>query len=153
MNGTVVAIHMTATAGKPLQPVKTARAVAGRGLEGDRYHSQAGTFSSKPGAGRDVTLIELEAIEALKRDYKLEVLPAETRRNIVTRGIALNHLVGRQFNIGKARLRGVQLCEPCGYLAEMTSAAISKAFVHRGGLRCDVVADGIISIGDSIEAQ
>lgn len=149
--GTVVAIHITPTAGESLQPVQTARAVPGRGLEGDRYHEKAGTFSSKPGAGRDVTLIEIEAPEALQRDYHLEVSGPDTRRNIVTRGVALNHLVGREFNVGEARLRGVRLCDPCGYLAEMTSDAVSKALVHRGGLRCDVVTGGMIQVGAPIQ--
>ena len=151
--GTVVAIHITAAAGQPLQPVPQAQAITGRGLEGDRYHKKAGTFSSKPGAGRDVTLIEVEALEALQRDYNLEISAAETRRNIVTRGIALNHLIGHEFKIGKARLRGVRLCEPCGYLAKMTSDAASKALIHRGGLRCDVVTGGTIQVGDSVASD
>ena len=146
MNGTVVAIHLTANAGDPLRPVDSVRAVAGSGLEGDR------NFGA-PGTGRNVTLIETETLEALKRDYKLEVPPADTRRNILTRSIALNHLVGLEFQIGAARLRGVELCEPCGYLAKKTSAAVSKALVHRGGLRCDVVTDGVIRVGDVIEAS
>jgi MOSC domain-containing protein YiiM len=145
MNGIVLAIHIAGQAGKPLLPVASARAMAGRGLEGDRNLDQ-------PGDGRNLTLIEAEALEALKRDYKLEVLPGDTRRNILTRGIALNHLVGREFHVGAVRLRGVELCEPCGYLAKKTSSAVSKALVHRGGLRCDVLTDGIIRVGDGIEA-
>ena len=148
--GVVVAIHTTSVAGQPLLPVETARAVPGRGLEGDRYHAKAGTFSTKPGAGRDVTLIEAEAIEALKRDYNVEVAASDTRRNIVTRGVALNHLIDCEFTVGEVRLRGVRLCEPCGYLAKMTSETVSKALIHRGGLRCDIITEGTIRIGDPI---
>ena len=88
------------------------RAVAGKGLEGDRYFSQTGTYSNQPGSSRDVTLIEIEAIEALKRDYSIELNPGESRRNIVTRGVPLNHLVGREFKIGEVTLRGTRPREP-----------------------------------------
>lgn len=153
MTGSVVSIHVAAEAGQTLQPVAAARAVPGRGLEGDRYFAKQGTFSAKPGAGRDVTLIELEAIEALARDYKITVEAGQTRRNIITRGVALNHLVGREFMVGEVRLRGCRLCDPCGYLAEKTSKAVSDGLIHRGGLRCDVVTAGTIRTGDSIRAD
>jgi len=150
MTGTVVSIHLAAEAGQALQPVKSAGAVPGRGLEGDRYFQKQGTFSVKPGAGRDVTLIEVEALEALTRDYEVTIEPGQSRRNIVTRGIALNHLVGREFMVGEVRLRGCRLCDPCGYLAKMTSDTVSKGLIHRGGLRCDVVTAGTIRVGDEL---
>ena len=148
--GTVAAIQTTPVAGGSLQPVETARAIPARGLEGDRYHAKTGTYSAKPGAGRDVTLIEAEVIEALRHDYKVEVTPLDTRRNIVTRGVALNHLVGKEFTVGSARLRGDRLCEPCGYLAKLTSETVSKGLIHRGGLRCDILTEGTIRVGDPI---
>ncbi len=148
--GTVVAIQITAKAGDPLRTVKSAHAVPGFGLEGDRYHAKAGAYSKKSGSGRDVTLIEIEAIEALTRDYQVKLKPTDTRRNIVTRGVALNHLVGREFDVGTVRLRGVLLCEPCGYLAKLTQEKVREGLVHRGGLRCDVVSDGMIRVGDGV---
>ena len=143
MNGTVVAINVTAVNGSPLLPVQSVRTIAGRGLEGDRNFG-------KPGPGQNVTLIEAEAIEAVQRDYKIELKAADSRRNIVTRGVALNHLVGREFTVGKARLRGVQLCEPCGYLAKLTQEEVRKALIHRGGLNCDVLTEGEIRVGDNV---
>jgi len=143
MNGTVVEINVTAVNGSPLLPVQSVRAIAGRGLEGDRNFG-------KPGPGRNVTLIEAEAIEALERDCKLQVTGADTRRNIVTRGVALNHLVGREFTIGEVRMRGVELCEPCSYLAKLTQEKVREALVHRGGLNCDVVSEGMIRVGDNV---
>jgi MOSC domain-containing protein YiiM len=150
--GTVVAIQIAPKAGEPLRTVETAHAIPGFGLVGDRYHAKAGAFSKKSGGGRDVTLIELEAIEALARDYQIEVKPTDTRRNIVTRGVALNHLVGREFTVGRVRLRGVLLCEPCGYLAKLTQEKVREGLVHRGGLRCDVLTESSIRVGDMIGA-
>jgi MOSC domain-containing protein YiiM len=146
MTGTVIAINLTAVNGTKLQPVQSVRAVAGQGLEGDRYFG-------KTGRGRNLTLIEAEALEALQRDYKLEVTGADTRRNIVTRGVALNHLVGREFTVGKVRLCGVELCEPCGHLAKLTQDKVREALIHRGGLNCDVLTEGKIHVGDFVELQ
>jgi MOSC domain-containing protein YiiM len=148
--GTVVSIHTTADAGATMPSVDAVRAVPGRGLEGDRYFDRQGTFSPNPGVGRDVTLIEFEAIEALKRDYGIELPPGGSRRNVVTRGVPLNHLVGREFLVGSVRLHGARLCEPCSHLAKLTSDKVSRALVHRGGLRCDVLTEGIIRVGDTI---
>jgi MOSC domain-containing protein YiiM len=95
-------------------------------------------------------LIESEALEALKRDYDIEVEAVQARRNIVTRGVALNHLVGREFTIGEARLRGMRLCDPCAYLESLSARGVLRGLIHRGGLRADVVLGGTIRIGDAI---
>ena len=129
------------------------RAVAGKGLEGDRYFSQTGTYSNQPGSGRDVTLIEIEAIEALKRDYGIELNPGESRRNIVTRGVPLNHLVGREFKIGEVTLRGTRLCEPCSHLQKLTQQGVMRGLVHRGGLRAEIVTSGMLQVGDAIKSE
>ena len=126
-------------------------AIAGVGLEGDRYAARTGSFSAKPKPGRQITLIEAEAIEALERELGLVLAPGETRRNLVTRGIALNHLVGREFTVGDVRLRGHELCEPCGDLARMTGKSqILPGLVHRGGLRAEILQGGVIRVGDWI---
>ena len=148
--GSVHSIHITAVASEPTVAVEEARAVEGKGLEGDRYFSGSGAWSSTPGSGRQVTLIELETIEALERDYKLKIEAGQARRNIVTRGVALNHLVGREFSVGDVRLRGMRLNEPCNHLASLTDEKVKQGLIHRGGLRADIVSGGVIRVGDQI---
>ncbi len=147
----VVSIHIASEARAPMRSVERVRAVAGRGLEGDRYFDRRGTFSPTPGTGREVTLFESETLEALRRDHALELAPGETRRNIVTRGVALNHLVGREFQVGEVRLRGMRLCEPCHHLESLTHIGVKAGLVHRGGLRAEIVREGHIRVGDTIE--
>jgi MOSC domain-containing protein YiiM len=148
--GVVVSIHVCEGRAAPMTPAAEAHAVLGRGLEGDRYFRATGTYSSKPGPSREVTLIEMEAIEAARRDYGILLEPNETRRNIVTQGVALNHLVGREFTVGDVHLRGIRLCEPCGHLEGLTRQGVRKALVHRGGLRAQILSSGTIRVGDSI---
>ena len=99
-----------------------------------------------------MTLIEIEALEALRRDYEIELEPGAARRNIVTRGVALNHLVGREFSVGGVRLRGVRLCEPCAHLEKLSRKGVLRSLVHRGGLRADILSEGTIRPGDPVEA-
>ena len=148
--GLVVSIHIAANAGEPLLSVKEVRAVAGKGLEGDRYFKQVGTYSDKPGPDREITLIEIEAIEALKRDLKIELDQGDSRRNLVTRGVPLNHLVGRDFVVGDVVLHGIRLCEPCSHLEGLTKKGVLAGLVHRGGLRARILGDGMIRVGDEI---
>jgi MOSC domain-containing protein YiiM len=151
--GRVEAIYVTDTAEAPMRGVAEIRAIAGLGLEGDRYAAKKGSFSAKDKPGRQITLVEAEAIEALERELGLVLAPGETRRNVVTRGVALNHLVGRDFTVGGARLRGHELCEPCGDLARMTGKpSILAGLVHRGGLRAEILAGGLIRVGDEVNA-
>jgi steroid delta-isomerase-like uncharacterized protein len=150
MIGRVVSINIAGAAGAPMTAVEIAQAVTGRGLEGDRYFVKAGTFSSRPGEGRHVTLIESEAVEAMNAKLGATLAPGNMRRNIVTRGIALNHLVGREFRAGTALLNGIRLCEPCDYLQSLTQQGVLKQLIHRGGLRANILGDGIIRPGDPI---
>jgi MOSC domain-containing protein YiiM len=150
-NGKIVSIHIAPSAAAPTKEVAEVRAVAGKGLEGDRYFSGTGTYS-KPGAtSAKVTLIEIEALEALKRDYDIKLQPCDTRRNIVTSGIALNHLVGREFKVGAVMLRGTHLCEPCAHLQKLTQQGVMRGLVHRGGLNAEILTDGVIRAGDVVE--
>ena len=127
------------------------RVIAGAGLEDDRYATGRGAFDRPRGPTNHVTLIEVEAIEAVSHEYGITLEPGESRRNITTRGVALNHLVGAEFQIGAARLRGLKLCEPCGYLEKHTGIeGVRKSLIHRGGLRAEVVAEGEISVGDEV---
>ncbi len=151
--GRVEAIYIAPAAKAPVERVPDVHAVAGRGLAGDRYFHDGGTFShlGRGGRnGRDVTLICIEEIEAMARDYQIAIDPADARRNIVTRGVPLNHLVGKTFQMGDVVLRGVRLCEPCTHLATVTGIDLIGGMVHRGGLRCDIVQSGIIRANDSV---
>lgn len=148
--GTVVSIHIASIGAAPMQSVAEVRARAGRGLEGDRYYLRLGTFSDQPGTGREITLIENEAMEALKRDYQVELPAGLTRRNIVTGGVALNHFVNREFKIGEVTLRGTRLCEPCLHLEKLTRKGVLSGLIHRGGVRADIVIEGVIRVGDII---
>jgi MOSC domain-containing protein YiiM len=149
-DGIVISLHIAPTAAAAMQSVDQVKAIAGRGLEGDRYFNQLGTYSNHPGTGRHVTLIEIEAIEAIKRDYDIDMAPGFSRRNIVTRDVALNHLVEREFSIGQSVLRVTRLCEPCSHLEKLTRPGVMRALIHRGGLRAEIVTGGIIRVGDAI---
>lgn len=149
--GQIAFIQITPVATEKLVSVHEIRAVAGEGLEGDRYYKKIGTFSNKPGGGRQITLIELESVEALKRDLKIELEPTQTRRNIVTCDVPLNHLVGKQFRLGReVMLQGVRLCEPCDHLENLTFRGLSEGLLHRGGLRADIIRSGTIKVDDPI---
>ena len=151
MNGVVDSIYIAVSRQQPMQRVSSVRAVPGKGLEGDRYFLQLGTYSDKPGPRREVTLIELEAIEAVNRDYGIAFVPGESRRNIVTRGVYLNHLVDREFCVGGAILKGLRLCEPCSHLESLTQKGVLSSLIHRGGLRAQVIEEGTIQVGDLVE--
>src|SRR5262249_11410103 len=142
-HGYLAAIYLTARKATPLERVDQAEVVAGRGLAGDRYYLKEGTFS-KPDADREVTLIESEALEALARDCHVTLEPGQARRNLVTRGVPLNHLVGREFLVGDVLLRGIRLCEPCGHLEKLTAKGVEDGLRHRGGLRAEIVRGGVV---------
>jgi MOSC domain-containing protein YiiM len=148
--GSVEGIFITAQAEAPTRPVEAVRAVAGQGLEGDRYFAGDGTFSKKRKPGRDLTLIEAEAIEGLALDDGIELGPGEARRNVVTRGIGLNDLVGRRFTVGEVECVGSRLCDPCSHLERLTQPGVLKGLANRGGLRADVVTGGEIRVGDAV---
>jgi hypothetical protein len=127
------------------------RARPGLGLEGDRYFSGIGTFSPEPRKPDfELTLIEVEQIEKFARETGLAFSPELARRNIVTRGVDLNALAGKEFMIGDVRIRGIRLCEPCTHLARISFPETLQSLVHRGGLRAQIVTDGIIRVGDSV---
>lgn len=151
-NGTVISIHIAPNAEARMTSVKEARAIPGKGLDGDRYFRQTGTYSGKPGPDREVTLITVEAIEALRRDYGIALDPNDSRRNIVTQGVPLNFLVGREFTVGTVTLRGIRLCEPCGHLEGLTKNGVRAGLVHRGGLRAQILTEGVIRPGDPVKA-
>ena len=151
-NGRLTGIYVAREAKGALSAVAAATVVGGKGIEGDRYGSGVGSFSDWEGGGRHVTLIEEEALEAIARESKLELPAAGARRNLTTRGVALNHLVGRKFRVGAVTLAGIRLCEPCEHLEAVSGVqGVIKALLHRGGLRAEVVLGGEIRVGDEIE--
>jgi hypothetical protein len=145
-SGRVEALAVAPAAEAPMARVEAATALAGRGLEGDRYAAGHGTFSNPHSRGHDLTLIEAEVVDALG------LAPETARRNVVTRGIDLNALVGRRFRVGAAECEGQRLCEPCAHLQRLTEPGLLRALVHRGGLRADVVSGGDIRVGDEVAA-
>ncbi len=148
--GSLVAIQIGRQAEGRLESVPEARAVPGRGLEGDRYFRGEGSFSNNPGGGREVTLVAAETLSLLERDHGIELDPAETRRNLLTSGVSLNDLVGKVFQVGAVRMRGVRLAEPCDHLERLTQPGVLKALVHRAGLRADILDEGVLRVGDAI---
>ena len=143
-------IHLAREAAKPMEAVAEVRAVPGKGLEGDRYFNKIGTYSNHPGSGREVTLIEAEALEALAREAKVALPPGASRRNIMTRGVPLSHLVGVRFQVGDVVLEGTRLCEPCMHLEGLTQEGVRAGLIHRGGLRTVIVRGGTIRVGDIV---
>ena len=141
--GNVKSIHITTAVGEEMTSVDQVQAVAGKGLEGDRYFA-----SDKPDS--QVTLIESEAIDAMAKESGVQFEYGDARRNIVTQGVPLNHLVGREFQVGAVTLRGLRLNEPCNHLAEMTDRKVLPALVHRGGLKAEILNDGAIRPGDTV---
>jgi MOSC domain-containing protein YiiM len=127
------------------------RAVPGRGLEGDRYFTGVGTFSPHPQKPDfELTLIEKEKVDAFAAESGLPFTSASARRNIVTEGVDLNALVGREFAVGAVRIRAVRLCEPCTHLATVSFPQTLKSLVHKAGLRAQIVSEGVIRVGDAI---
>ena len=152
LHGEVVVIAVAKSATDPMEQVDQAQALAGRGLEGDRYAAKAGTFTptNERLRGYDLTLIEAEAIDDLVLPGTRSIDYANARRNIVTRGIDLNALVGRKFRIGDVECIGQRLCEPCSHLEDLTESGVLRALIHRGGLRADIISDGRIEVGSAI---
>jgi MOSC domain-containing protein YiiM len=144
----VEAIFVASEPGELPAPVERVRAYAGRGLEGNRYFWDDG--DAPPGRG--VTLIAAEAMDAVALEGNVSIEPAATRRNVLTRGIDVNDLVGKRFRIGDVECEGVELCEPCAHLESMTQPGVMKALVHRGGLNADILTDGEINVGDPVVA-
>ncbi len=149
--GTVTSIVLAPDAGAPAVEVARARAIAGRGLEGDRYAAGRGTFSRGTGYGRDITLIEHELLAASIINGA-PVTPVQARRNVAVRGIVLDGLIGARFRIGDVECVGRRRCEPCAHLQRLGPPGVLRALVHRGGLRADVVSGGEISVGDDVVA-
>jgi MOSC domain-containing protein YiiM len=146
MAGRVEGIYISETEGTLPEPVDRVEAVAGTGLRGNRY------FFADANAppGRALTLIAVEALEAFEAETGIPLSAAESRRNVLVRGVDVNALVGKRFRVGGVECEGVELCEPCLHLEGMTRPGVIKGMTHRAGLNADVLSDGEIAIGDAV---
>jgi MOSC domain-containing protein YiiM len=160
--GHVVSLHIAPEASAKMEVVTEVRAVPGRGLEGDRYFKGTGHYSNRPShGGREVTLIEIESVEALDNGVQsaqgdrlgIKLAAQDSRRNIATAGVPLNHLVDKDFWVGPVLLRGTRLCEPCKHLDELTQPGVMSGLVHRGGLRARILSEGVIRPGDIVRPE
>lgn len=151
MGGRVEAIHVAPAAGTPMEPRTRVRAIAGAGLDGDRYATGTGHWSPIRRRGDGLTVIAAEAIDAINAEHGLGLTDADTRRNVTVRGVDLDALIGREFRIGGVRLRAVRRCQPCSYLEGLLDRPVLVPLVHRGGLRVEVLEDGEIVVGDPVE--
>lgn len=155
-SGTLLYIHIAPSASFEMEELAEARLIAGKGIEGDRYYKGTGTYSPKPDV-REVTLIEMEALDALARNDPplqggpITLQPIDHRRNLTTRGVPLNHLVGRRFKVGEVVvLKGGRLNFPCKYLEELLGSPVYLPLYNRSGLNCSIEVGGIIRPGDKI---
>jgi MOSC domain-containing protein YiiM len=149
--GHLLHVHIAPRASAPMQALSEARLNAGVGIEGDRYAARLGTYSHRHHIDRQATLIEVETLEALARDRKIGLDPHEHRRNLTTRGVPLNHLVGEYFRVGQCVLYGGRLNVPCMYLETVTGKPVFKPLFNRSGLNCRIVVGGVARVGDRIE--
>lgn len=147
MPGRVEQIYIAAAEEAAVRAVDAVTVLTGRGLEGDRYLAPPDGWAPR---GTAITLIESEAIDAVIAEHGIDLRDGRSRRQVTTSGIALNDLVGKEFLVGAVRCRGYELCEPCKHLESMTEPGVIKAFVHRGGLRADVLEGGTIAVGDTV---
>ena len=146
--GRVEGIFLTETHGEVPHSVERVRAIPGSGLVGNRYFFADG--DAPP--GRAITLIAAEGLEAFEEETGIPFTAAESRRNVLTRGVDVNGLVGRRFFVGEVECVGIELCEPCNTLAKLTERGVLRGLVHRGGLRADIVSGGEIAVGDPVRA-
>ena len=150
--GVVVHLHTTPRAFLPMQAQEAIELVAGEGIIGDRYRIgvEQGFYSEKPEDGRQVTLFEEEVLADILRDYKIELRPEEHRRNVTTRGVPLNHLVGKRFRIGECLVEATRLSIPCRHIEEILDKPVFDPMVHRSGLNCRILEGGMVRPGDAI---
>ena len=152
--GSVVALFVVDRMSAPMKKVEQVNALAGKGLEGDRYLLGVGTYSKKPQPGRQVTLIKSEMLELLKDKFDITVKPEESRRNVLTKGVEINDLIGTEFYVGTVRLRAHRITQPCLYLEKLLDQpGLYNELWDNGGISCEILTDGIIKEGDIITSS
>ncbi|QRG09396.1 MOSC domain-containing protein [Xanthobacter dioxanivorans] len=151
--GVVRFLHITPRAFLPMRAMPAITLVAGRGIEGDRYMlgREEGFYSDRPEEGRQITLFEIETLEALRRDAGIDLRPEDHRRNVTVEGVPLNHLVGRRFRLGETLLEATRLSVPCRHIEEITGKAIFDPLINRSGLNCRILSGGEVRVGDLVQ--
>lgn len=151
-SGVVRHLHITPRAFLPMRSFSEIKLVVGHGIEGDRYFigGEAGFYSHRPEEGRQVTLFEMETLEALARDAKIELLPEEHRRNVTVEGVPLNHLVHRKFWLGDTLLEATRLSTPCRHIEEILGKPVFDPLINRSGLNCKILKGGVVRLGDIV---
>lgn len=148
--GQVAAIYIGPEPEGPMKPVTSVQAVVGGGLEGDRYFQGDDVSPEDRDPTREVTLIETEGIAAARAESGLEILPEDSRRNVHTRGVRLDDLLGRRFLVGEVELEGLEPNPPCSHLQRLAGKDLLKPMIERAGIRARIVAGGTISEGDAV---
>ncbi|WP_417840165.1 MOSC domain-containing protein [Tritonibacter scottomollicae] len=151
--GTIVGLHTTPRSFLPMRDMAELELVAGVGIAGDRYATESGFYSDRPEEGRQITLFEVETLEALKRDYDIDLAPSDHRRNVTTRGVPLNHLVGHRFWIGPCLLEATRLSTPCRHIEQITGKEVFEPFLHRSGLHARILKGGAITTADNLRPE
>jgi MOSC domain-containing protein YiiM len=147
--GRVISIFVAPKSAEEMVPLSSVRALADRGLEGDRFFRDSWNAIAR--SDKAVSFIEDEVLELAAEELGLESIAQKTRRNIVTRGVPLIDLLHREFVVGDVRMRGIRLFEPCGHLVQVSKLpGIFKALNHRSGLKAAILTDGVIGVGDRI---
>ncbi|MGK0393632.1 MULTISPECIES: MOSC domain-containing protein [Alcanivorax] len=146
----ILALYTASQSRGPVENQPAVQLRAGCGIVGDRHYRR----NAKP--EEQITLIESEAIDSFNREYQQQVVPSTLRRNVLTKGVDLNALEGREFQLGNIRLRGIELCEPCSVVGQLlagdlTPKQVINALLGRGGLRCEILSSGVVRVGDNIE--
>ncbi|GGB54804.1 molybdenum cofactor biosysynthesis protein [Tistrella bauzanensis] len=149
--GAVVGLHLAPRSFLPMKAQEELVLVAGKGIVGDRYEKGEGFYSDRPEEGRQVTLFEVETLEALERDHRIRMTMGDHRRNITTRDVPLNHLVGRRFRIGGALLEATRLATPCRHIEQITGLEVFTPLLNRSGLHARILIGGTVRMGDVVE--
>lgn len=152
--GVVRFLHRTPRAFLPMESFPELKLITAKGIEGDRYMlgQETGFYSHKPEEGRQVTLFEIETLEALSRDHKITLAPADHRRNVTVEGVPLNHLVGRRFWLGETLLEATRLSTPCRHIEEILGKPVFDPLINRSGLNCKILQGGTVRVGDTVRA-
>jgi MOSC domain-containing protein YiiM len=150
--GVVRFLHKTPRAFLPMRTFPEIELIASRGIDGDRYliGQETGFYSHKPEEGRQITLFEIETLEALKRDHGIDMLPEEHRRNVTVEGVPLNQLVGRRFRLGETIVEATRLSTPCRHIEEILGKPVFDPMINRSGLNCKIIVGGTLRVGDTV---
>ena len=151
--GQIEGLHVVPRSFLPMRNVDSLKLIAGSGIVGGRHTTGDAFHSDRPEEGRQITFFEAETLEALLREHNITLTPKQHRRNVTTRGVPLNHLVGRRFRVGETLVEGMRLSTPCRHIEQITGLSIFEALIHRAGLNARILTGGSIFLNDPIEPE